>query len=173
MGSKTQKGETFIRACVCNWKKSWCNRYKSDYSLILIIGCKRFWLFKVYWDLNKCNLQNLNVWWSELSCIQESYSVSWWILWLNVMLECNYSTKVLMKLLLQSQKTQGFCVANFATLSAERMSRLKLFLLFNTVERTLPSKIWRAHKFENSWDFAIWLGLYQTISVIFPCFSQM
>ena len=32
----------------------------------------------------------------------------------------------------QSQKTQGFCVANFATLSDERRSRSKTVLLFNT-----------------------------------------
>ena len=30
----------------------------------------------------------------------------------------------------QSQKTQGFCVADFATLSDERRSRSKIFLLF-------------------------------------------
>ena len=30
----------------------------------------------------------------------------------------------------QSQKTQGFCVADFAMLSDERMSRSKIFLLF-------------------------------------------
>ena len=32
--------------------------------------------------------------------------------------------------LIQSQKTQGFCVAHFATLSDERRSRSKIFLLF-------------------------------------------
>ena len=32
--------------------------------------------------------------------------------------------------LIQSQKTQGFCVADFATLSDERRSRSKIFLLF-------------------------------------------
>ena len=31
---------------------------------------------------------------------------------------------------MQSQKTQGFCVADFATLSDERRSRSKLFPLF-------------------------------------------
>ena len=31
---------------------------------------------------------------------------------------------------IQSQKTQGFCVADFATLSDERRSRSKIFLLF-------------------------------------------
>ena len=31
---------------------------------------------------------------------------------------------------LQSQKTQGFCVADFATLSDERKSRSKIFPLF-------------------------------------------
>ena len=30
----------------------------------------------------------------------------------------------------QFQKTQGFCIANFATLSDERRSRSKFFLLF-------------------------------------------
>ena len=30
----------------------------------------------------------------------------------------------------QSQKTQGFCVADFVTLSDERRSRSKIFLLF-------------------------------------------
>ena len=34
---------------------------------------------------------------------------------------------------IQSQKTQGFCVADFATLSDKRMSRSKIFLQFNTV----------------------------------------
>ena len=32
---------------------------------------------------------------------------------------------------IQSQRTQGFCVADFATLSDDRGSRLKFFLLFN------------------------------------------
>ena len=32
--------------------------------------------------------------------------------------------------LVQSQKTQGFCVADFATLSDERRSRSKIFPLF-------------------------------------------
>ena len=32
----------------------------------------------------------------------------------------------------QSQKTQGFCVVDFATLSNERKSRSKIVLLFNT-----------------------------------------
>ena len=35
---------------------------------------------------------------------------------------------------MQSQKTQGFCVANFATLSDERRSRSKVFLLFIWIE---------------------------------------
>ena len=42
---------------------------------------------------------------------------------------------------LQSQKTQGFCVADFATLSDERRSRSKFFLLFNMDKRTFRSKI--------------------------------
>ena len=37
----------------------------------------------------------------------------------------------------QSQKTQSFCLADFATLSDERRSRSKIFLLFNMDERTL------------------------------------
>ena len=41
----------------------------------------------------------------------------------------------------QSQKTEGFCVANFVTLSDERRSRSKTVLLFNTEKRTLRSKI--------------------------------
>ena len=42
---------------------------------------------------------------------------------------------------IQSQKTQGFCVADFGTLSDERRSRSKIVLLFNTGKRTLRSKI--------------------------------
>ena len=41
----------------------------------------------------------------------------------------------------QSQKTKGFRVADFATLSDERRSRSKIFLLFNMDKRTLGSKI--------------------------------
>ena len=41
----------------------------------------------------------------------------------------------------QSQKTQCFCVADFATLSDERRSRSKIVLLFNTDKRTLRSNI--------------------------------
>ena len=44
----------------------------------------------------------------------------------------------------QSQKTQIFCIADFATLSDERRSRSKIFSLFSTVymdKRTLRSKI--------------------------------
>ena len=41
----------------------------------------------------------------------------------------------------QSQKTQGFCVADFVTLSDERRSRSKIILLFNMDKRTLRSKI--------------------------------
>ena len=54
----------------------------------------------------------------------------------------------------QSQKTRGFCVADFATLSDKRRSRSKVGILLNTGKRTLRSKICRAHTFENSWDFA-------------------
>ena len=36
---------------------------------------------------------------------------------------------------------QGFCVAEFATLSDERSSRSYIFLLFNMYKRTLRSKI--------------------------------
>ena len=50
-------------------------------------------------------------------------------------------------------ENQGFCVADFTTLSDERRSRSKIFLLFNMDKRTLRSKIYRAHTFENSWDF--------------------
>ena len=53
-----------------------------------------------------------------------------------------------------SQKTQGFCVADFATLFDERTSRSKAFLLFNTDKGTFRSKIERVSKFENSYDFA-------------------
>ena len=35
-----------------------------------------------------------------------------------------------MQIEIQSQKTQGFCVADFATLSDERRSRSKIFPLF-------------------------------------------
>ena len=41
----------------------------------------------------------------------------------------------------QSQKTQGSCVADFATLSDERMSCSKIFPLFNTDKRIRRSKI--------------------------------
>ena len=54
-------------------------------------------------------------------------------------------------------ENQRFCVADFATLSDERRSRSKTVLLFNTDKRTLRSKIWGAHTFENSWDFANWI----------------
>ena len=43
---------------------------------------------------------------------------------------------------MHSQKIQGFCVADFATLSDERRSRSKIVLLFN-VEKNL-----RVRKFE-------------------------
>ena len=42
---------------------------------------------------------------------------------------------------IQSQKTQGFRVADFATLSNERTSRRKFFYSFNMDKRTLRSKI--------------------------------
>ena len=41
----------------------------------------------------------------------------------------------------QSQKTQGFRVADFVTLSDEKRSRSKIVLLFNVDKRTLRSKI--------------------------------
>ena len=41
----------------------------------------------------------------------------------------------------QSQKTQGFLVVDFATLSDERRLCSKIFLLFNMDKRTLRSKI--------------------------------
>ena len=63
---------------------------------------------------------------------------------------------------LQTQKTQGFCVADFATLSDERMLHSKNFLLFNTGKRTMYSKIGRVHTFENS-------GILQTALWIFSC----
>ena len=40
----------------------------------------------------------------------------------------------------QSQKTQGFCVADFATLSDERRSCSKIFLLFNMVKEPCVRK---------------------------------
>ena len=43
--------------------------------------------------------------------------------------------------LVQSQKTQGFCIVNVATLPDERRSRSKIVLLFNTEKGTLRSKI--------------------------------
>ena len=46
-----------------------------------------------------------------------------------------------LELIIQSQKTQGFCVADFATLSDKRRSRSKIVLLFNKDKRTLRSKI--------------------------------
>ena len=48
----------------------------------------------------------------------------------------------------QSQKTQGFRVADFATLSDERRLRSKIFLLFDMDKRTLRSKICRARMLE-------------------------
>ena len=44
---------------------------------------------------------------------------------------------------IQSQKIQGFCLADFGTLSDKRWSRLKIVQLFNVNKRTMPSKIWR------------------------------
>ena len=41
----------------------------------------------------------------------------------------------------QSQKTEGFCVADFATLSDERRSRSKNFSTVYMDKRTLRSKI--------------------------------
>ena len=59
---------------------------------------------------------------------------------------------------IQSQKPQGFCVGDFATLSDERRSRSKIVLLFDTDKRTLLSKIWKAHGFENYWiESSVWL----------------
>ena len=55
---------------------------------------------------------------------------------------------------MQSQKAQDFCVADFATLSDERRSRPKIFLLFNMDKRTVRLKLSRACTFETSWDFA-------------------
>ena len=40
----------------------------------------------------------------------------------------------------QSQKTQGFCVADFATLSDERRPRSKIFLLFIWIEEPCVRK---------------------------------
>ena len=41
---------------------------------------------------------------------------------------------------IQSQKTQGFCVADFVTLPDQRLGS-KIFLLFSKDKRTLRSKI--------------------------------
>ena len=41
---------------------------------------------------------------------------------------------------IQSQKTQGFCVADFATLSDERRSRSKIFLLFIWIKEPCVGK---------------------------------
>ena len=40
----------------------------------------------------------------------------------------------------QAQKTQGFCVADFATLSDERRSRSKIFLLFMWIKEPCVRK---------------------------------
>ena len=40
-----------------------------------------------------------------------------------------------------SQKTEGFCAADFTTLPDERRLRSKIFLLFNADKSTLRSKI--------------------------------
>ena len=50
-----------------------------------------------------------------------------------------------LRCLLQSQKTQAFRVADFATLSDERRSRSKIFLLFDMVFENL--KGWHARNF--------------------------
>ena len=41
----------------------------------------------------------------------------------------------------QSQKTQGFCVADFATLSDERRSRSEIIIQFNGGKRILRSNL--------------------------------
>ena len=58
--------------------------------------------------------------------------------------------------LYQSQKTQGFCVANFATLSDERISHSKIVKLFH-MEKNLAFKNLKGCTLENSWDFANWI----------------
>ena len=57
---------------------------------------------------------------------------------------------------IQSQKTQGFCVADFATLSDERRSRSKIFPLFIWIKEPC------VRKFEGL-ERSILLGISQTI----------
>ena len=63
-----------------------------------------------------------------------------------------------MKALSQSQKTQGFCVADFATLSDERRSRSKISPLFIWIKEHCVRKF---EVFERS----KLLGISQTILV--------
>ena len=66
---------------------------------------------------------------------------------------------------IQSQKTQGFCVADFATLSDERRSRSKIFVLFIWIkdpcvrkfEGLARSKLLGISQTELSWFFRLQL----------------
>ena len=57
---------------------------------------------------------------------------------------------------MQSQKTQGFCIADFATLSDERRSRSKIFPLFIWIKEPC------VRKFEGLERWKL-LGISQTI----------
>ena len=63
---------------------------------------------------------------------------------------------------IQSQKTQGFCVADFATLSDERRSRSKIFPLFIWIKEPC------VRKFEGL-ELSKLLGISQTILNSLPC----
>ena len=67
----------------------------------------------------------------------------------------------------QSQKTQGFCVADFATLSDERRSRSKIFPLFIWITKSC------VRKFEGL-ERSKLLGISQTTMALpsFQLFSQ-
>ena len=58
----------------------------------------------------------------------------------NTLFLCLFSRPLVTKFGVQSRKTQGFRVADFATLSDERRSRLKIFLLFNMDKKPCVQK---------------------------------
>ena len=71
-------------------------------------------------------------------------------------MEIGLNTKSAFTALLQSQKTQGFCVADFATLPDERRSRSKIFPLFIWIKEPY------VRKFEGL-ERSKLLGISQTI----------
>ena len=63
--------------------------------------------------------------------------------------------------ILQSQKTQGFCVADFATLSDEKRSHSKILLLFMWIKEPC------ARKFQGLARSKL-LGISQTNLLLYP-----